>query len=78
MKPYVVSQRVLGRTLFVKYSNGFVKTYDAIELGCKWFKMSNDDRHRSDMISKWLYGCGNISHYNAMLESIKKCNTKEK
>lgn len=43
-----------------------------------WFKMSNDDRHRSDMISKWLYGCGNISHYNAMLESMKKCNTKEK
>jgi len=65
MKPYVVSQRVLGRTLFVKYSNGFVKTYDAIELGCKWFKMSNDAFFR-------LYGFNFNPHTWGLYEKCRK------
>ncbi|HCA29493.1 MAG TPA: hypothetical protein DEP23_07990 [Ruminococcaceae bacterium] len=39
---FAVSQQVVGRTLVVKYSDGSVKMYDAIRLGCEWFRMSND------------------------------------
>lgn len=36
------SQELIGNTLYVRYSNGIVRTYDAVKLGCEWFQMSND------------------------------------
>ena len=39
---YEVGQTVVGNTLLVKFSDGTIKHYDATQLGCEWFKMSND------------------------------------
>lgn len=39
---FATSQRVIGDTLIVAYSNGQIKTFDAVKLGCEWFNMSND------------------------------------
>ena len=40
---FETGQKVIGRTLYVSFSDGTTKTYDAIELGCIWFKMTNDE-----------------------------------
>lgn len=40
--PLALSQRVLFGTLFVVFSDGRMCTYDAVEVGCDWFKMSNE------------------------------------
>ena len=40
--PFAVNQRVLFGTLYVLYSDGSIKHFDAVEVGCNWFKMSND------------------------------------
>lgn len=37
-----VSQQVIFNTLFVKWSDGTTTMYDAVEMGCKWFRMDND------------------------------------
>ena len=37
------SQAVLHNTLIVKWSDGTTTTYNAVDMGVKWFKMSNDD-----------------------------------
>lgn len=39
---HAVSQKCFDGILFVTWSDGKVSTYDAVELGCEWFKMSND------------------------------------
>lgn len=46
---YAVSQKyapgILGLssdTIIVEWSDGSVQYYDAVKLGCEWFKMSND------------------------------------
>ncbi len=39
---FVESQSIFGNILRVKYSDGSYKYYDAVKLGCEWFKMSND------------------------------------
>lgn len=39
---YAVSQKVLLDTLFVKWSDGSTTTYNAVDMGVEWFKMSND------------------------------------
>ena len=33
-------------SLQVIYSDGSVKGYDMIKLGCEWFRMSNDEFHK--------------------------------
>lgn len=43
---FATEKRLLKETLFVTFSDGTVKPYDAIELGCQWFNMSNDDFYR--------------------------------
>lgn len=42
IKPFAISQQVLSDILFVNFSDGSIKTYDAVKLGCEWFRMSND------------------------------------
>ena len=39
---YEIGQKLVGNVLSVTFSDGSVKWYDAIELGCAWFRMSND------------------------------------
>ena len=39
---YAVKQQVIGETLMVLWSNGKITCYDAVELGCEWFRTSND------------------------------------
>ncbi len=39
---FAIKQTVVLNTLIVTYSDGSVKTFDAIKLGCEWFRMSND------------------------------------
>lgn len=39
---YPLSQTVTRDILVVLYSDGSLKTFDAIKLGCEWFRMSND------------------------------------
>lgn len=39
---YETGQIVIGNTLIVTFSDGTRKYYDAVKLGCKWFRMSND------------------------------------
>ena len=39
---FATSQQVIGDTLLVTYSNGKIKTFNVIKLGCEWFNMSND------------------------------------
>ncbi len=42
MNRFVVEQRVIGNVLMIIYNTGDIKLYDAVELGCEWFRMSND------------------------------------
>lgn len=63
---FVTRQRLVGNTLFVKYSDGSVKTYDAVKLGCKWFQMSNDAFFR-------IYGFNfNPCEYAGLYEKCRK------
>ena len=39
---YVISERMFGNVYVVTYSDGSKKYYDAVALGCEWFRMSND------------------------------------
>ena len=40
---YATSQKIVGdKILLVTFSDGSKKQYDAVALGCQWFKMSND------------------------------------
>ena len=39
---YAVSQGILLNTLQVKFSDGSVKYYNALDMAVQWFKMSND------------------------------------
>ena len=39
---YVTDKRYIRGRLYVRFSNGHLKSYDAIELGCEWLQMSND------------------------------------
>ena len=39
---YAVEQQVIGKTLTILWSDGKFTHYDAVELGCEWFRMSND------------------------------------
>ena len=41
-RPSATFQKVIGDTLLVKFSDDTYKSYDAIKMGCEWFKMSND------------------------------------
>ena len=43
---YVVEKKYSHGMLYVRFSNGRVKSYDAIALGCEWLKMSNDAFYR--------------------------------
>ena len=42
MPKHVVSQKYACGMVIVTYSDASVKNYDAVKLGCDWFKMSND------------------------------------
>lgn len=42
LNDYVVDQKLFGDWLVVKYGSGKIKHYNAFELGCEWFKMSNN------------------------------------
>ena len=37
-----LDKRRMGEMLFVTFSDGSVEMYNIIDLGCKWFQMSND------------------------------------
>ena len=39
---YETGQQLINNTLYVRFSNGTVKSFDAVKLGCEWFTMSND------------------------------------
>lgn len=39
---FVVKRQVRAGRVFVTFSDGSIKIYDAFKLGCEWFKMSND------------------------------------
>ena len=39
---HVVSQKYAQGIVTVIYSDASIKIYDAVKLGCDWFKMSND------------------------------------
>jgi len=39
---FVKSKKEVGSLLFVKYSNGTTKCFDAVELAVNWLSMSND------------------------------------
>lgn len=39
---YVVLAFLSGDVYFVIFSDGSKKAFDAVELGCDWFRMSND------------------------------------
>lgn len=39
---YAVKQQYGFESVLVTFSDGSLKIYDTFELGCKWFKMSND------------------------------------
>ncbi len=38
----VVSELLVGDVYYVGFSDGTVKEFDAVKLGCEWFRMSND------------------------------------
>lgn len=40
---FAVSQEVLHNTLIVKWSDGTTTTYNAVDMGVEWFRMTNDD-----------------------------------
>lgn len=42
---FVVSQKyeLLTEIIIVEWSDGYIQLFSAEELGCEWFKMSNDD-----------------------------------
>ena len=40
---FAVSQNVIFGILTVKFSDGSVKYYNALEMAVQWFKMSNDE-----------------------------------
>ena len=42
IKPFALEQRVVGEILLVRFSDNSIKAYDAVKLGCEWFRMSND------------------------------------
>ena len=62
---YEVGQVVVGNTLIVKFSNGTIKHYDAIQLGCEWFKMSNDTFYS-------MYGFNFNPHEWGLYEKCRK------
>lgn len=62
---YEVGQMVVGNTLLVKFSNGTVKEYDAVHLGCEWFKMSNDGFYS-------MYGFSFNPHKWGLYEKCRK------
>lgn len=39
---HAVSQKYFCGILIVTWSDGTITNYDAVKLGCEWFKMSND------------------------------------
>lgn len=64
-KIFAVEQKLLKETLFVTFSDGTVKTYDAIKLGCQWFTMSNDEFHR-------VYGFNFVPYQYGLYERCRK------
>ena len=60
-----VGQMVVGNTLLVKFSDGTVKEYDAVHLGCEWFKMSNDGFYS-------MYGFNFNPHKWGLYEKCRK------
>lgn len=64
-KAYVVSQLMVDRTLVVRMSDGTVRTYDAVQLGCEWFKMSNDMFYE-------VYGFNFNPHQYGLYEHCRK------
>lgn len=42
MKKYAVSSMRVDEMLFVEYSDGSIESFNLTDLGCDWFKMSND------------------------------------
>lgn len=39
---YAVNQELVGNTLIVKFSDGSENYYNITDLGCDWFRMTND------------------------------------
>ena len=39
---YVTGHTVLAGIVIVQQSDGSMRLYDAIKLGCEWFRMTND------------------------------------
>lgn len=41
-RAFVVSERMFWGVYYVVFSDGTLKKFDAVKLGCDWFRMSND------------------------------------
>ena len=69
-RPLSIGQRVIGRALFIKFSDGTMKMFDAIDLGCQWFKMTNEAFYN-------MYGFNYNPHEFGLYESCRKivCDT---
>ena len=67
---YEIGQKLVGKVLTVTFSDGSVKWYDAIELGCAWFRMSNDSFYET-------YGFNFNPHKFGLYDYCRKLVYKE-
>lgn len=62
---YVKEKKYTHGKLYVHFSDGQVKCYNAIELGCIWLKLSNDDFYK-------LYGFDFNPHEYGIYNACKR------
>ena len=67
---YAVSKNIIDGTLYVRFDDGRVKSFNVVELGRKWFRMSNYNFYR-------IYGFNWTPHEDGVYEKIKDLVEKE-